>query len=89
MKTTMLTTTMFLPVPDWHGFYEINQDGDVQSVERTIIRRNGRPYRVRARIMAQSVHPRSELKSVLLSRPGFHERIHPHAVVREVFKESL
>lgn len=74
----------WLPVPGWPE-YSINPAGDVRSEPRVVDRSDGKPYPVRPRIMRQSTHPISGLRSVLLARPGVRQRIHPHKVAAAVF----
>jgi hypothetical protein len=56
-----------VPIPDVSDSYEINEDLVVRSVERTIIRCNGSPYRVRERLLKPTLHRRSEVRYVRLA----------------------
>ena len=76
----------FRPIPGFEGSYSISPDGQVRSEQRRLIRRNGSPYKVQARVLRQPA-----------DRPGGHVRlalcgecttVWPHLVVREVFGDD-
>lgn len=49
-------TTDWRPVPGYRGLYEVSNTGQVRSIERKIMRRNGSPYRVREHILRPIRH---------------------------------
>ncbi|MCW2652030.1 MAG: hypothetical protein JWR32_3006 [Mycobacterium sp.] len=74
----------WVEIPGWEGAYEISRDGQVRSLERVVVRRNGNRYRCRATILRPYRH-RSGHLSVLLSRPGCKRRVYIAALLREAF----
>ena len=72
------------PIPEWHG-YEVSNTGRVRSIERTVIRRTGRPMSVRPRILSQ-VTRTDGYPSVFLCRTEDRgTRRYVHQLVLEAF----
>lgn len=59
---------VWLPVVGWEGFYEVSTAWRVRSLERTIIRVNGWPNKVRERILTPMLVKGSP--TVILTRHG-------------------
>lgn len=72
------------PVVGWEGFYEVSDRGRVRSLERVVIRKNGRPLPVRERILSAGKH-RSGHLHVALCRRGKPVVCHIHQAVLEAF----
>lgn len=83
MKSANKTT--YRDIPGYDGAYAINRRGDVLSCERTIMRCNGRPQRIRKRILRQFLQHATGLTTVTLCRYGEHRTYCVHAVVRAVW----
>ena len=77
------------PIAGWEGFYEVSNRGRVRSMPRTITQSNGRPYRVRGRILKPTPHRRGSWPlAVSLARNGLgHPRL-VHLLVAEVWGEQ-
>lgn len=76
--------TVWRPVPGWPE-YEISRNATVRSIDRTVTRRDGRPYRVRGRVLRHCRHRGWHALSVTLSRPGEKTRAYVGVLVAEVF----
>lgn len=50
-QSTPLDAEIWKPVVGWEGYYEVSNHGRVRSVERVLIRSNGRRFTVRQQIM--------------------------------------
>ncbi len=78
------------PVVGYEGYYSVSTLGRIRSEERTVIRGNGRPHRVRERILAlhetTDGRRRSTVKQVSLSRVGHQQSVYVHLIVREAFE---
>jgi hypothetical protein len=65
------TAERWRPIPGFENSYEISNHGHVRSLHRTIIRCDGRRYRVRERILKpQRVRPGSDMRKVFLAANG-------------------
>lgn len=49
-------------IEGYEGLYQVSNEGRVRSIERTVIRGNGRPYRVKSKILKQCIDDRGYLK---------------------------
>jgi len=78
------------PVVGYENFYEISNLGRVRSLDRVIIRRDGRKYRAKGRILHPSPHPHrpSWLRSVTLARAGHYRRAYVHKLVQAAFAKE-
>lgn len=56
-------------VVDWEGFYDVSRCGLVKSLSRVVIRSNGRPCKVRERLLKQNKNSNNYL-SVTLQQQG-------------------
>jgi NUMOD4 motif len=72
------------PVLGWPE-YMVSSQGTVRGLERTVIRRNGSPYRVRAHILTPKTHHPSGLQSVTLARAGYYITACVHTLVADAF----
>ena len=71
------TPEQWLPIPGYEGFYEVSNRGSVQSVDRVIVRDNGRIYRSQGRLVKQKTTT-GGYQTVCLSKHGNKrtERVH-------------
>jgi NUMOD4 motif len=83
MKSANKTT--YRDIPGYVGCYAINRDGEVLSLKRTIMRCNGRPQRIRPRILRQFHQRATGLTTVTLCRGGKLRTFCVHALVRETW----
>jgi hypothetical protein len=81
-------TEIWQPIPGWEGYYSINSLGQVRSEHRRLIRRNGSPYKVQARVMRQTGDKRRGPRYVKLARYGEYTTVWPHLVARELFGDQ-
>lgn len=59
------------PIAGWENFYEVSDHGNVRSLPRTLIRRNGMRYTVRGRVLRPiPVNGRPQHLAVFLARNG-------------------
>jgi NUMOD4 motif len=80
-----MTAETWLPVCGWGGYYEVSNHGRVRSVDRLIIRRDGRKYRAKGRILRPATHKPSWVRSVTLARAGYRSNQCVHLLVRAAF----
>ena len=71
-------------IQDYEGLYAIGSDTTVKSLEKVIIRENGRTYHVKEKILKQSPSTGGYLK-VTLSKNGVQESKHVHKLVAQAF----
>lgn len=79
-------TEEWRPVVGWEGYYEVSDQGRVRSVDRVMVRCNGRKYTVRQKIMATFTEPKGHLV-VTLNRDGKRSGVNRlvHQLVLEAF----
>jgi hypothetical protein len=68
--------------------YEVSNHYHVRGVARVVIRRNGRPYRIKARVLTPKVHRPSGLESVALSDAGRQYTAYVHRLVADAFGDN-
>lgn len=81
---TDATPPLWLPVLEWSGYYEVSHRGWVRSVDRTIIRKDGRSAFIRGRVLALSPLKAGHL-TVWLHRNGESRQRLVHHLVLEAF----
>lgn len=67
MDTT--TATKWADIPGWAGYYQVSSDGQVRSLDRTVVRRNGSVTKFKSRILRQK-NTESGNNSVILAKDG-------------------
>ncbi len=70
-------------VKGFEEFYQISNLGRVRSVSRVVLRKNGRKYRVRGKILTAT--PLNKYAGVSLSRKGSVKNVYVHHIVMEAF----
>ncbi|MFJ1459720.1 NUMOD4 domain-containing protein [Nocardia sp. N2S4-5] len=75
---------IWVPVPGWHGYYEVSSHGRVKSVARTIPHRTAKQIRVRERILKPTTVDDGYLL-VTLRRPNERRTVKVHTLVMEAF----
>lgn len=70
----------FRPIPGYKGHYEASRDGVLRSVARTIMRADGKPLRVPARVLSTTVSNRGYERASMV-RDGKARRIGVHQAV--------
>jgi hypothetical protein len=68
----------------FEGYYQVGSKGSVRSVNRTVVRSDGRSMKLRGRVLRPSVHPKGHLRLVLY-RPGLVRGVGVHQLVAEAF----
>lgn len=81
-------TTTWRPVPEWVGYYEVSDDGEVRSVGRSGIGDSGRTYTMKGRTLRTSVTPKG-YHMVTFTRPGVRRTYAVHRLVGEAFLGPL
>jgi hypothetical protein len=81
-------TEQWRPIAGYEGFYEVSDRGRVRSLDRVIIRSDGRPYRAKGRILRPQRHPPSWVVTVTLARRGEREQRCVHKLAQEAFGEK-
>jgi hypothetical protein len=81
-----MTAERWLPIPGFVGWYEISENGNVRSLDRTLIRRNGSRYPVRGRLRRISTD-RDARRYVALctGQRGRRFTIYPDRLAAELF----
>lgn len=75
----------WLPIPGWENFYAVSSLGRVRSEERTVIRANGIPMRVRERILAHKFRRGTVTPVVTLCRANTAWQVPVPVLVAMVF----
>lgn len=79
-----MTTETWLPVPGYEGLYEVSDQGEVRSLDRTLEYKSGHLQRVRGRVLK---HPtsRNGYPVVVLCNSGVEVMKYVHQLVLEAF----
>jgi NUMOD4 motif len=80
-------TEHWRPVPGWEGWYEVSDRGRVRSVDRLVVRTDGR----RCEALGQNLRlqlDRGWLKSVILQRPGERRHCYVHRLQAQAFGDE-
>lgn len=51
----------WLPIPGYEGSYEVSDRGRVRSLDRIVVRSDGREIRCKGKVLSQGVHPKGYL----------------------------
>jgi hypothetical protein len=78
------TPENWLPVVGWEGLYEVSDQGRVRSLDR-LTERNGRPYRLRGRVLKPHRTPPMGYLAVTLYADGNVRKARVHVLVAESF----
>jgi hypothetical protein len=81
-------TEQWRPVVSYEGFYEVSDRGRVRSLDRIIIRRDGRPYHAQGRILRPQPHAPSWVLSVTLARRGHACHRCVHKLIQAAFDDE-
>lgn len=73
----------FLPVKGYEGSYEVNGDGIVRSLDRTVIGRDGVHYPRKGRVLRPSPNKDTNYLTVSLWRDNQGESVYVHRLVAE------
>ena len=76
------------PVLGWEGYYEVSDLGNVKTVARTAMRKNGSPIPVKERVLSQAADKQGR-KIVCLKRGGSAKMRRVHTLVAEAFIEEV
>ena len=68
----------------YEGLYQVSSMGRVKSLERTIIRKNGRPIQISEKYIAQQILPSGYVR-VNLSKDGIGYKHYVHRLVADMF----
>lgn len=96
MSKRQIENEKWQPVVGYEGFYEVSDLGRARGVARTVIRRNGKPYPVPARLLRGITMERGGYLAYMLCKRGCKRLIPAHVMVLAAFlgprppqKESL
>ena len=89
-ELTLEDPEVWLPVPDWEGFYEVSSHGRVRSVDRVVITTLGVPMRRKGRVLKQTMVDHTAkgtylVPFVTLKRPGIKTPLRVASVVARTF----
>lgn len=73
------------PVVGWEGRYEVSDHGRVRSLDRTVVRSDGRTMRIRGCLMSPSTGARTKHKHVNLRDDNVQHPRKVHRLVAEAF----
>jgi hypothetical protein len=83
-----MTGEQWRDVAGWSGFYQVSSHYRVRSVDRVIIRSDGRKLPAAGKILRQQLDNRC-LHSVILQRPGQRLHRYVHLLVRDAFGDKV
>lgn len=83
-----MTTPELHPVPGWRGEYDIDENGDVFTVGRTITRASGWKYTIKPRRRRWTRDRHSGLYYMKLARNGQYTDVWRHPLMAEVFGQQ-
>jgi hypothetical protein len=69
-------TEQWLPVVGWEGLYEVSDAGNVRSLTRTLVMRDGSKRTYTGKLLALSPHPRDKHLYCMLHSPKRNFRVH-------------
>ena len=72
------------PVPEFEDFYEISSSGRIKSLARTIIRKDGKPLRIKEKMLKTPANGRGYPR-VTLYKPGNNSWNTVHSLVAKTF----
>jgi len=72
-------------IQEYEGFYQVNWYGLIKSVERTVVRKDGKIKTYKEKILRQHEHYKNGYLSVMLSKVGIQKRFMVHRLVAEAF----
>lgn len=87
MSDQNLTGEVWRAAPRFEGLYLVSNFGRVRSVERTVIRSNGRPHKVASKLRKPQAVARGHLKVMLSNLDGTLSGVYIHRLVLEAFVE--
>lgn len=85
---TQIQIENFKPVPGYEGYYEVSDHGTVRSVQRVVMRSNGAPQTVRARVL-KAYPGKTDYLSTSLSKNGRVKSWNIHTLVMRAFVGPL
>lgn len=74
-------------IKGYEGLYQVSNTGRIKSLERTIIRKNGRPIQILEKCIAQQIMPSGYVR-VNLSKDGIGHKYYVHRLVADAFIEN-
>lgn len=72
-------------IEGYEGLYQVSNKGRVKSLERDIIRKNGRKYHVKERILKDAPEGHGYFQVCLYDAKGRNKRLRVHRLVAETF----
>lgn len=77
-----------IPIKGFENYYEVSNYGNVRSLDRVIITKNGRYYRRSGGLMKMQVNKVSKLLQVMLSCHKRYKLCYIHRLVADAFLEK-
>ena len=78
----------WLPVVGWEGIYEVSDQGEVRSVSRTVLSKDGRSWALSSNAMTPYIDPKTGYRSLRLTTNGRRVTKRIHVIVLEAFRGS-
>lgn len=79
------TAESWAPVPGYEGMYEASSQGRIRSLDRTVVRTDGRQRRLTGRVLRIRIDARTGYPKVTLYRQAAPTHRYVHALVAEAF----
>jgi hypothetical protein len=83
-----MTSQELQPVPGWRGEYDLDNNGDVFTVGRTITRANGWTYTIRPRRRRWVRDHHTGLLYMKLARNGQYTDVWRHLLIEQVWGDT-
>jgi hypothetical protein len=82
---TTTSTETWLDIPGWTGYYQVSNLGRVRSVERTIIRADGKKKTFQSKVLANTMNQKRGYQQVSLSKENTRTTTYVHRLVAVAF----
>lgn len=74
-------------IKGYEGFYQVNRNGDIKSVEKDVKTKHGSFLHRKERLLKPTINDKGYMK-VYLSKYGISENLYVHRIVAETFIEN-
>jgi hypothetical protein len=84
LKTAAMENEIWKPIPGYEGCYEISDKGNVKSLERNVLKKNGLISKFYTKILNKYIH-KTGYECVVLQKKGIRKSFYVHVLVYDVF----